>query len=121
MSETDEIWRPIPGYEGRYSVSTHGRLMSFRRPASPGRLLKMFWVDDTFRLYLSLRGQKQSVSVRNLVLETFAGPRPPGYIVRHLDGNRTNSRLDNLCYGPNTPSLPIGQIDEKHASSRLPR
>lgn len=34
-----------------------------------------------------------------LVAAAFIGPRPPGKIVRHLDGNRKNPRWGNLAYG----------------------
>jgi len=32
-------------------------------------------------------------------LKAFIGPCPIGMECRHLDGNKLNSRLDNLCWG----------------------
>jgi NUMOD4 motif/HNH endonuclease len=97
MNERDDaVWRPIPGYEARYWVSSHGRVMSSRNPSKPGRLMKMLFEDGTFSFYLSFDGKKQSVFLRDLVLETFVGPRPNGFEVRHLDGTRENCCLDNL-------------------------
>lgn len=32
----------------------------------------------------------------------FVGPPPPGQQIRHLDGNRANPALANLCYGAPT-------------------
>ena len=38
-------------------------------------------------------------TVHSLVLEAFVGPRPAGAVVRHLDGDKLNNRLENLRYG----------------------
>jgi HNH endonuclease len=50
---------------------------------------------------LTLRSRKGGVlkAVHRLVLEAFVGPCPEGMECRHLDGNRTNNRLDNLAWG----------------------
>jgi hypothetical protein len=32
-------------------------------------------------------------------LEAFIGPRPEGMEARHLDGCKTNNKLENLCWG----------------------
>jgi hypothetical protein len=37
--------------------------------------------------------------VHRLVLEAFVSPCPPGMECRHLDGNPSNPRLDNLKWG----------------------
>ena len=37
--------------------------------------------------------------VARLVLETFISPCPKGEECRHLDGNKQNSNLSNLCWG----------------------
>lgn len=37
--------------------------------------------------------------VHSLVAEAFIGPRPPGLIVCHKDGNPKNNNVDNLYYG----------------------
>jgi hypothetical protein len=50
------------------------------------------------RITLSKDGAKVGVMVHKLVLEAFVGPRPQGKEARHLDGNRQNNRLDNLCW-----------------------
>jgi hypothetical protein len=39
------------------------------------------------------------------MLETFVAPRPPGAVVRHLDNNRANNRLENLCYGTHAENM----------------
>jgi hypothetical protein len=37
--------------------------------------------------------------IHDLVLTAFVGSRPPGMVCRHLDGNRQNNHLFNICWG----------------------
>lgn len=48
---------------------------------------------------LNARGECYSHKVARLVLETFVGPCPDGMECRHLDGNKLNDDLENLCWG----------------------
>lgn len=87
-----EEWRPVPGFEGRYEVSSHGRVWSHIRH----RLLKpqpRGWG----HLYVTLGGR--GYGVHQLVALAFIGPRPEGQLVRHWDGNHLNNHATNLRYG----------------------
>lgn len=44
-------------------------------------------------------GRLRSRKVATLVAEAFIGPRPPGTVVRHDDGDHTNDAASNLIYG----------------------
>jgi hypothetical protein len=45
-------------------------------------------------------GEKhQNFTLHTLILLTFVGPRPEGYDVRHLDGDKDNNALANLTWG----------------------
>ncbi|GIK83031.1 MAG: hypothetical protein BroJett024_41360 [Alphaproteobacteria bacterium] len=103
----NEQWRPIPGYEGSYSVSSEGRVRSERRVIGragspyevPERILKLS--DDGHgysRVSLSIGSDVQYATVHRLVMAAFVGPRPDGADICHADGNRLNNRLDNLRY-----------------------
>jgi hypothetical protein len=46
-----------------------------------------------------LRNPDKQRLVHQLVLEAFAGPRPENCQVRHLDGDPSNNKLDNLAWG----------------------
>ncbi len=41
----------------------------------------------------------RTVQIHRLVLEAFVGPCPEGMECRHLDGDGTNNRLENLAWG----------------------
>jgi hypothetical protein len=44
-------------------------------------------------------GKGKTTAVHKLVAEAFLGPCPEGLQVCHDDNDKTNPRLDNLCYG----------------------
>lgn len=102
-----EVWRPISGYAGLYSVSSLGRVRSepkhvirrngvvcpmpqkIRRPASGA----------TGYLSLGLvnaSGVLRTHYVHTLVLEHFDTPRPDGMEACHCDGNRAHNAIANL-------------------------
>lgn len=97
-----EEWRAIPGYEGIYEVSDHGKVRSLDRLNSRGH-----WIAGAPRRlvptsegYLQLKlhrdGEGKMHRVHSLVLSAFVGPRPDGCEAAHADGSRDNNRLDNL-------------------------
>lgn len=105
---TIEQWRPVVGYERAYEVSDQGRVRSVDRlvransgwrntgvryftPSSSGKNKK-------YKRVL-LRNPDKQRPVHQLVLEAFVGPRPENCEVRHLDGDPSNNRLDNLAWG----------------------
>lgn len=111
MTMTNEHWRPVPGYEGRYDVSDLGCVRSWcwttsqrpePRPLAPG-------IDSEgyrrVHLRASPRTAVKSVRVHVLVLLAFVGPRPPCHEIRHLDGNRLNNTLTNLTYGTKSQNV----------------
>jgi hypothetical protein len=103
-----EEWRAIPGFEGRYEVSDHGRVRSLDREAhftysdgtpswrrAKGQLLRP---GLTSAKYLSVMLGRKTHLVHRIVALTFIGPCPKGKEVCHNDGNRTNNRAINLRY-----------------------
>lgn len=96
-----EDWRWIPGYEGLYQVSSLGRVASV--PGRRRRERLVFSPEITGAGYrratLCRDGARSRASIHVLVLLAFAGPRPPGAVCRHLDGDRKNNQLANLRWG----------------------
>ena len=105
------IWKDIPGYEGRYQVSSAGGVRSLDRTVTyaasniaaahtrmkkgcvlrPGRA-------TSGHLTVAL-GRGNSKCVHDLVLRTFVGPPALGHECRHLNGDPSDNRLENLCWG----------------------
>ena len=118
-----EDWREIPGYEGRYMVSTEGRVRSL----VSGHIMLQTVVQGGYTQVnlTKARGGQQRHQVHQLVLLAFKGPRPPGLVSRHLDGTPSNNRRSNLCYGTykenqaDREAHGTGQRGEKNASAKL--
>lgn len=89
-----EEWRDVVGAEGRYQVSSLGRVLSTcrRKP----RVLKLAALASGY-LMVSI-GQHERRLVHALVAEAFIGPRPDGTQVAHLDGVRSHNATTNLRY-----------------------
>ena len=102
-------WKPIPGHDG-YEASDEGQVRSVDR-------WRRFGKGEKLRLYKGqplkicfnnngygqvTLGRKTGQHVHHLVAFAFIGPRPttPTRLdVRHKNGNKSDNRLDNLCYG----------------------
>ncbi len=109
-----ELWRDIPGYEGKYQASNLGHIRSLDRRVPcvhgatrsvRGRILKPAASKYVPHLSVVLGHGAAGSPVHVLVALTFIGPRPDGQDVRHLDGNPTNNRADNLAYGTRTENI----------------
>ncbi|MGP5930306.1 NUMOD4 motif-containing HNH endonuclease [Corynebacterium glyciniphilum] len=105
----DEIWKPIPGYEGYYEVSDQGRVRSIERVIVRDNGMRQTVRSRVLRPALNRRGYEgvhlyrrgigEGFSVHRLVLLAFVGPCPEGMEVRHLNGAPADNRLTNLRYG----------------------
>ena len=101
-----EVWKPVVGYEGLYTVSSLGRVKSFcahgRWKTGPeGRLMTISVnkISGYATVNLSADGESTLHYVHILVLEAFDRPCPEGMECRHEDGDRANPRLSNLSWG----------------------
>lgn len=86
----------IPNYS-RYEIDKEGRIFSLER----GELTPYF-SRKGYRILKLIRddGVKKRVPVHQAVLITFVGPKPSSkHETRHLDGDKSNNRLSNLCWG----------------------
>lgn len=112
-ADTQEEWRPLPGYVGLYEVSSHGRVRSLDRVVtSKAGWTKAFKgaIKATPRnvqggypiVTLSADGVSTTRQVHVAVAAAFIGPRPEGMQVAHGDGDPSNNRAENLRYA--TPS-----------------
>lgn len=96
-----ERWLPAVGFEGLYEVSDRGRVASLPRSNRRGRLVLTPSPDSDgyLQVVLCSAGVRYTRKVHVLVAEAFIGPRPPGKVTRHLDGNQLNNARSNLRWG----------------------
>ena len=109
-----EVWRDIPGYEGKYQASDQGRIRSVDRYVRcahgahrlmRGRVLRPAASKYDPHLTVVLGHGKNGSSVHKLVASTFLGQCPSGQEVRHLDGNPQNNNVSNLAYGTRAENI----------------
>jgi hypothetical protein len=104
-----EIWKDIPGYEGRYQASTEGRIKSLGRaidfvnrwgqPAIRYTEDRVLVATRHHTGYLVVKlGNSRQFRVHTLIAATFLGPAPDGMIVSHSDDNKENNSVSNLEY-----------------------
>lgn len=89
--DSGERWLPVPGFEGLYEVSDHGRVRNIERLLRPSRQQRGH--------RLVALGSTAQRYVHRLVLEAFVGPAPQGMECRHLNGDPSDNRLTNLAWG----------------------
>lgn len=103
-----EIWKDIPGYEGRYQASNQGRIKSLERkvPSKDGyrtvkeKILKQHIRDKGGHLGCSLGKGSNNMGVHRAVALAFIGLPPNGLKeVLHINGVPSDNRPENLRYG----------------------
>jgi len=100
-----EVWKPVVGYEGWYSVSSLGRVRRDRQAigTQAGKLLSLRPRKGGYvPVVLSKNGVTKQFLVHVLVCTAFHGPPPsPDHEVNHKsdDGDRSNNCEDNLEWG----------------------
>lgn len=111
VAADNEVWRPIVGFEGRYEVSSFGRVRGLPRVVhftSKWGTAASYFINGGIIKPRSIKGGYLGVClcqdgqnwkhIAHLVAAAFIGPRPPGNDVCHNDGNCTNNHADNLRY-----------------------
>lgn len=125
-----EIWRWAHGYHGFYKVSSYGRVLSYYNNRHGTSTTPKLMIPNkggrgypTVRLSINKKGK--TIPIYKIVAQAFIGKRPKGLEAAHLDGNRNNSRADNLSYV--TPKINqshklihgTSMRGEKHPMSKL--
>ncbi|HEX4875751.1 MAG TPA: NUMOD4 motif-containing HNH endonuclease [Chitinophagaceae bacterium] len=111
MTNVQEIWKQINGYEGYYEVSNLGRVKSLNRVVYRGlnemniseKILNPSSLKNGY-LYVSLASQSgiKKHLVHRLVATAFLSNSENKYCVNHIDGIKTNNVLLNLEWATHT-------------------
>lgn len=97
-------WRPVPDWEDLYVVSDQGvvaRVVDGER-----RELAPYVAGNGYPMArLSRHSEVSAKYVHRLVLEAFCGAPAPGDEGCHLNGVRTDNRLENLYWGTHSENI----------------
>lgn len=106
MNITNEIWKPVPEFEGCYDVSNLGRLRSYYKRGKRGGYyvsnteptIKVTSKDGNGYLLaiLEKNGIKKYIKMHRLVLTVFQRNPLSGEEGCHNNGDKTDNRLSNL-------------------------
>lgn len=98
--------REIQSTHGKYYAGSDGHIYCYsnsnvcRRRPCPFRVSEHIASTGYPFIGITLDGRKRSQLVHSWICEAFNGPKPdPKYVVRHLDGVKTNNTPDNLRWG----------------------
>ena len=90
LADALELWADVPGWEGRYEVSSRGNLRT-----KAGRIVGQWLNADGYKL-ARLSQPRRAVRVHRLVAEAFIANPEGKPNVNHIDCNRANNNAENL-------------------------
>lgn len=100
-------WRPIKGFEGLYEVSNLGQVKSLNyNRTKEAKILRLCKNKDGYLcVHLHKNGKGYAKKVHRLVTAAFI-PNPEGKTeVNHIDGNKTNNRVENLEWATHSENM----------------
>ncbi len=88
----------IPDVDG-YLITPCGTVISVNGwPAHPGPIALKPQSVFGYSV-IRIGSERKKFKVHSLVLRAFVGPRPKGMQIRHINGIKSDNRLENLAYG----------------------
>jgi hypothetical protein len=125
-----EEWRVVESYP-HVEVSNLGNVRNqWRNQVIPRKPVTN---DNGYSVVTIRTGVKRGAvrRIHNLVAEAFIGPKLPGMDVNHIDGDKTNNRVENLEYLTRSENLlhswrigtstytPFREKGERHRSAKV--
>ena len=113
----DEIWRDVAGYEGLYQVSNLGRIKSFYNGERILKIRLSFW--GYLRTTLTCEHKPKSFFVHRLVAEAFIPNPESKREVNHINGIKSDNRVENLEWHAFTAGLQTMPRGEDSCRAKL--
>jgi hypothetical protein len=114
----EEVWRPIPGYEDLYIISSQGIVKSQPRLVyygdhrsyrfEPQKIKKQTLTGNKKYVRATLTnkyGITKHVAIHRLLAWAFIGPQDQGIEVRHINGDGLDNRVENIIYGTKSDNM----------------
>lgn len=93
---SEEVWKDIPGYYGRYKISSLGRVKTFFKDKC-GKIMKNQTDKDGYKyIQLCYKGVHKKHKIHRIVMFSFIGSSDMP--VDHINQKRDDNRLSNLEY-----------------------
>ena len=103
-----EVWKDIEGFDGKYQISTWGRVRSVNGIMKPYENHKGY-----LKIGLFKDGKNHKKRISRLVAMAFI-PNPDNkQQVDHIDGNRQNNSITNLRWASNKENQRNAQLLRK--------
>lgn len=100
ISLDGEIWKDIPGFEGLYLCSNHGRVVVTKTGTgsrSPHQLMKLRVNYNGYNYLLLYKNNKRKHHYIHRLVGLLFVPNPNNYPqIDHIDGNKNNNHSDNI-------------------------
>lgn len=121
-----EIWKDIKGYEGKYQISSLGRVKSLERYIGKRLIkecIKSMRPDKDGYLFVDLHkdGKEKRLYVHRLVALTFIPNDNPivKFQVNHKDENKKNNCVDNLEWCSNEYNYSYNNFSARKRSQEV--